>query len=84
MDDRILLVPPTWSPDPGVLESWPSPQALLRRLRSSYPVDILRWPSLKGEKRVGSGWEPAVNAFARRCAANITSSISPVLAGCHS
>jgi hypothetical protein len=36
---------------------------LLKRLRASYPVDVFRWPSLKGEKRVGSGWEPAVNAF---------------------
>ena len=61
MDDRILLVPPVWAPDPRIFESWAAPRVLLTKLEGILPVDILRWYTLKGEKRTGAGWEIAVS-----------------------
>jgi hypothetical protein len=50
VDDRILLIPTTWAPDAQVWETWPSLQVLLGRLKSFLPVDLYRWPTLRGEQ----------------------------------
>jgi hypothetical protein len=63
MEDRILLVPPPWAPDPEVISRWPTAQVLLARLTAFWPVDMLRWPSLKGKKWPGKGYRRAINAF---------------------
>ena len=61
MDDRILFVPPVFAPDPDVLRSWASTGILIARLEERWPVDFVRWPTLKGESRAGAGWGMLVN-----------------------
>jgi hypothetical protein len=63
VDDRILFVPPSWSPDPAVLEMFAAFQALLARLRAFLPVDIFIWPWLKTQKVTGTGTECLFNAI---------------------
>jgi hypothetical protein len=63
VDDRILLIPTTWAPDPGVWNGWPSLQVLLARLRSFLPVDIFAWPTLRGQEVAGNAAEAAVAAL---------------------
>jgi hypothetical protein len=63
VDDRILFVPPSWSPDPAVLEMFAAFQALLARLRAFLPVDIFIWPWLKTQKLTGTGTECLFNAI---------------------
>jgi hypothetical protein len=48
VDDRVLLVPPVFAPDPDVLRSWASPGILISRLNDRWPVDFVRWPTIKG------------------------------------
>jgi hypothetical protein len=64
-DDRILFLPPIWAPDPDVIGNWPAFQALLQRLSGTWPVDFVRWPTLRGEAVEGTGWEAAANALRR-------------------
>ena len=61
MDDRVLLVPPTFAPDPAVLRSWASTGVLMARLEERWPLDFVRWPTIKGEPAIGSGWEILVH-----------------------
>jgi hypothetical protein len=63
VDDRILFVPPVWCPDAAVFERWASVRAFMRRLRPIMPVDILRWPTLKGMPREGQGVDCTLNAM---------------------
>jgi hypothetical protein len=65
VDDRILFLPPFFAPDPDVLEGWPAFDVLLQRLRERWPVDLLRWPTLLGEKVEGTGWAALSNALFR-------------------
>ena len=57
MDDRILLLPPTWAPDPHAAAAAASVRALLDRLEAFLPLDIFVGPTLKGSKRLGTGVE---------------------------
>jgi hypothetical protein len=63
MDDRILLVPAFWMPDPAVFEEWPALRALSQRLKDFLAVDSFLWPTLKGQAAKGSGIEGALAAF---------------------
>jgi hypothetical protein len=63
MNDRVLLVPAAWAPDPEAFQRWPSLRILQTRLEGLLPVDIFRWPWLKGEEAVGADWERPINAF---------------------
>jgi hypothetical protein len=65
MDDRLLLVPPIWAPDPEVVGSWPAIRTFTDRLRDFLPVDFLRHPTLKGEERTGRGWKIVLGGYAR-------------------
>jgi hypothetical protein len=66
MDDRILLVPPDWTPDPAVYGRWPMVRACLERLQSFLPVDHFRWPSLPGEPCEGDPQDCVLDAFAEQ------------------
>jgi hypothetical protein len=63
VDDRILLVPPDWTPDPAVYCRWPMVHACLEKLQSFLPVDHFRWPSLPGEPCEGDPQECVIQAF---------------------
>jgi hypothetical protein len=64
--DRILLIPAVWAPDPSVFEKWPALRALMQRLRAFLPVDILLWPSLKGQAREDSAVKTHEQAIRRQ------------------
>ena len=64
--DRILLIPAVWAPDPSVFEKWPALRALMQRLRAFLPVDILLWPSLKGQAREDSAVKSHEQAIRRQ------------------
>lgn len=62
-DDRILFAPPVWAPDPDVLARWPAVRAFLQRVQEHWPVDVVRWPTIKGEPQqdpTGAGMWAAV------------------------
>ena len=63
MDDRILLVPPEWAPDPGIYARWPTVHATIERLGTFLPVDHFRWPSLPGEPCDGDPQDCLIDAF---------------------
>jgi hypothetical protein len=49
VDDRILFAPWPWAPTPEVVGRWPAVRVLLQRLREKWPLDLVRWPTIKGE-----------------------------------
>ena len=58
-----MLIQPAFSPDPEFFQLWPAFRILRERLQEHWPVDFVRWPTLKGEKAVGGPWECQVNAL---------------------
>jgi hypothetical protein len=66
MDDRILLIPTTFAPDPAVFEKWAAPRALMQRLRAFLPVDVFLWPTLMGQPAEGSSTECVDRAIRRQ------------------
>jgi hypothetical protein len=66
VNDRILLVPPIWAPDPAVVQKWPALHALLLKLPAFLPVDFFLWPTLRGQEVLGTGVECLLNAFRRQ------------------
>ena len=54
MDDRILLIPPGFAPDPGSIDELASIRVLSQRLSELMPVDLYRWPWLRGQERCSS------------------------------
>jgi hypothetical protein len=59
-DDRILLLPPGFAPDPAWMERMAAPRAALQRMREVAPVDIFRWPWLRGQEPSGGNPEQVV------------------------
>jgi hypothetical protein len=66
VDDRILLVPPYWAPDPAVYNNWPMVRTAVVQLQSFLPVDHFRWPSLPGELSEGDPQDCVLEAFHRQ------------------
>jgi hypothetical protein len=66
VDDRILLIPPDWAPDPTVFETWPMARATIEKLQAFLPTDYFRWPSLAGEPAEGDPIECILHAFSRQ------------------
>lgn len=63
MDDRILLVPPIWSPDIRAAAETASVRALVERLEAFLPLDEFSGPTLKGAKWPGEGVQRLVHAL---------------------
>jgi class 3 adenylate cyclase len=67
VDDRILLIPPLYAPDWNVIETWPAGHAFSLRLKAFLPLDILLWPTLKGQRCEGdTPTEWVLNALRRQ------------------
>lgn len=64
MEDRILLIPAGFAPEPEAMVDLAAFRALLRRLEEFLPLDIFRFPWLKGEEPC----EPDPVALAERMA----------------
>jgi hypothetical protein len=63
MDDRVMLIQPAFAPDHRFFQLWPALRILHQRLSDLWPVDLFRWPCLKGEKVVGGPAECQVTAL---------------------
>lgn len=48
-DDRFLLLPAGFAPDPATMERLPALRRLVERLAGELPLDVHRWPWLHGE-----------------------------------